>query len=264
MVGPLLGLAGYELLQHRIRPLLLIAVAPAVLSVLLVRLVREEPVPTATARGPAPRRRGAPLPTAYRRTVGVLVLAALVNSPDALLLLRVQQVTHSLVFVIVAYAAYNLVYALLSYPAGIVADRLGPARVYALGLGFFAVAYAGLALTTSSVVIVALLLLYGGYPALTDGVGKAWVSGLVPAEMQGRAQGLFQGGTGAAVLLAGLWAGLAWNGTGRLPLLVSGVTTALVALALAAPATRRWLGGGSGGGVQEGAAGIGHTRRATP
>ncbi len=39
VVGPLLGLAGYELLDHQIAPLLWVAVVPAVLSVLLVFLV---------------------------------------------------------------------------------------------------------------------------------------------------------------------------------------------------------------------------------
>ncbi len=39
--GPLLGLAGYELLDHQIAPLLWVAVVPAVLSVALVFLVRE-------------------------------------------------------------------------------------------------------------------------------------------------------------------------------------------------------------------------------
>jgi MFS family permease len=41
VVGPLLGLAGYELLDHQIAPLLYIAIIPAVLSVLLIFLVRE-------------------------------------------------------------------------------------------------------------------------------------------------------------------------------------------------------------------------------
>ena len=41
VVGPLLGLAGYELLDHQIAPLLWVAVVPAVLSVALVFLVRE-------------------------------------------------------------------------------------------------------------------------------------------------------------------------------------------------------------------------------
>lgn len=54
VLGPLIGLAAYELLDHRIRPLLWIAVLPAILSAVLVVLVREH---RPTARAVAPRRR---------------------------------------------------------------------------------------------------------------------------------------------------------------------------------------------------------------
>ena len=43
VVGPLIGLAGYELLDHKISSLLYIAIVPAVASVALVALVRERP-----------------------------------------------------------------------------------------------------------------------------------------------------------------------------------------------------------------------------
>ena len=42
VVGPLIGLAGYQLLDHQIRPLLFVAIVPAVLSVLLIGLVHEK------------------------------------------------------------------------------------------------------------------------------------------------------------------------------------------------------------------------------
>ena len=45
VAGPLIGLAGYELLDHEIPPLLYIAIVPAALSVALVALVREQPRP---------------------------------------------------------------------------------------------------------------------------------------------------------------------------------------------------------------------------
>lgn len=223
VLGPLLGLAGYELLGHHIRPLLVVAVVPAVLSVLLVRLVTDASRP-APARTTAPTTERLPLP--YRRTVTLLVAFSLINFPDALLLLRVSDVSHSLPFVVIAYAAYNAVYALLSYPAGALADRLGPRRVFALGLACFAVAYVGLGLAHSRVAIWPVLLIYGGFTAATDGVGKAWIAGLVPPTLQGRGQGVFQGLTGGAVMASGLWAGLAWGKEGTVPLLVSGFAAA--------------------------------------
>ena len=80
-----------------------------------------------------------------------------------------------------------------------------------------------------------LVAVYGLFPAFTDGVGKAWVSTLVPAELRGRAQGVFQGLTSGAILIAGLWAGLLWDagpGAGVLPLTIAGVGGLLAATAL--------------------------------
>jgi MFS family permease len=84
VVGPLLGLAGYALFHHRIRPLLLLAVVPAVLS--------------------------------------VLVLFSLVNFPDALLL-RLHAIGFGVTGVVASYVVYNASYGLLSYPGGALADR---------------------------------------------------------------------------------------------------------------------------------------------
>ena len=55
---------------------------------------------------------------------------------------------------------------------------------------------------------------------------------LVPAEMIGSGQGVFQCATGVAALVAGIWAGLAWGGDGRWPLLVAGAVTAVLAIVM--------------------------------
>jgi MFS family permease len=73
--------------------------------------------------------------------------------------------------VVGAYALYNTSYAALSYPAEVVSDRLPRRLVFAVGLGVFAVAYLGLGIVTTPAWVWLLLPLYGGYTALTDGVG---------------------------------------------------------------------------------------------
>jgi MFS family permease len=241
IVGPLLGLAGYELLDHRIRPLLVIAVVPAVLSALLVAAVRERARPAQQARpareapsAAVPEPPTTTLPARYWRVVAVLVLFSLVNFPDALLLLRLRDIGFGVPAVILAYVGYNGVYALASFPAGWLADRLRPRLVFGVGLVFFAVGYLGLGLTRDHTVAWLLLAAYGLFTAGTDGVGKAWVSGLVGAGQQGRAQGGYQGLSGFGILFAGLWAGLLWGADGRLPLLLSGAVGALVAAGLLA------------------------------
>lgn len=239
VVGPLLGLAGYELLDHRIPPLLYIAIVPAVLSVLLVVLVREPR--RAGVRNPRqPIFRGLrDLPGAYWRVTALLVAFGAVNFPDALLLLRLNEIGFGVVEVILAYVGYNLVYAAASFPAGVLADRMPRSAVFGFGLVFFAVGYIGLGLTTDRLSAWLLIAAYGLFTACTDGVGKAWISTLVGADRQAGAQGVFQGASGFAVLVAGLWAGLLWGGNGQLPLLISGVVGGCFAVVLLAPMALR-------------------------
>jgi len=233
VVGPALGLGLYELFDQ-IRPLLLIAVIPAVLSVLLVRAVREDHQP-ATTTAPTRERVAPPavLPPRLRALIAALTVFSLVNFPDALLLLRAHELGLSTAGVIAAYIVYNLAYAGLAYPAGALSDRFPRHLVFTAGLVFFAIGYLGLGLITTPGWVFLLLPLYGGFAAATDGVGKAWVASLAPPGRQGGAQGLYQGLTGGAILVAGLWAGLAWKTTGQLPLLLSGAVALALALALA-------------------------------
>lgn len=233
VVGPLLGLAGYELLDHQIPPLLWVAVVPAVLSVALVYLVREPRRAIAAGRAPL-FARVRELPQRYWRVAGLLVIFGLVNFPDALLLLRLNEIGFSVVEVILAYVTYNAVYALSSYPAGHLSDRMPRAAVFGIGLTFFAVGYLGLGLTENTVAAWLLIGSYGLFTGCTDGVGKAWVSSLVGADVQASAQGVFQGASGFAVLIAGLWAGLAWGADGTVPLLISGGVGAVFAVGLLA------------------------------
>lgn len=226
VIGPLLALVGYLAMRGGdLRPLLLIATIPAALSVGLVAVVRED----------THRHRGAPaavapsrMPTGIRAPLGLLTLAALVNFPDSLLLLRVHALGFGVTELVIVYALYNVVYAGLSLPAGLLSDRFAPPTVFAAGLAFFAVGYCGLGLAASPAWVSIIFPLYGGFAACTDGVGKTWISRVAGPGHQATAQGLYQGLSGIGVLVAGVWAGVLW-GDGRGPLVVSGVLALLMA-----------------------------------
>src|SRR3954447_5982177 len=78
VVGPLLGLAGYELLDHKIAPLLWVAVVPAVLSVALVYLVRENRTPLPSGARRAVFAMVGDLPQRYWRITALVVAFGLV------------------------------------------------------------------------------------------------------------------------------------------------------------------------------------------
>lgn len=242
VIGPLLGLAVLASVDGDIRAALWWAVIPAALSAGLVVFVRDRRPPKVSQSPPSERestprwRPGpSPLPRRFWLVASMLVVISLINFSDALLLLRLVDLGFSATEVVLAYVLFNLVYTAAAYPAGLLTDRWPRPYVYALGLVAFAIGYAGLGLVDGGVAAVVLIAIYGLFPACTDGVAKAWVSSLVPAQLRGRAQGVYQGLTSGAVLLAGLWAGLLWtagDGSGTLPLLIAGIAAGLAAIAM--------------------------------
>ncbi len=225
VVGPLLGLAVYEAVGRELRPMFAVALVPAFGSAALVLAIREHPHQRPAHHGAAAAR---DLPAPFWRVLGLLGLFALVNFPDTMLLLRAGDLGLGVPGVVGAYVLYNLVYAGLSYPAGRLSDRVPRPRLVAAGLAVFSLVYLGFGLTTSPAWVWALLPAYGVYTALTDGVGRAWIADLAPPGARGTALGVHAAVNGVGLVVAGLWAGLTWNGTGHVPFLVSGVAVAVL------------------------------------
>ena len=237
VVGPLLGLAAYEALHHRLRLVFLLALIPAAASTLLTRAVREGTIPArppATSSAKIGSVEG--LPSSYWRAVALLAGFAVCNFPDALVLLRLKALGFGVPATLLAYCLYNASYAALSYPAGVVSDRLSRPTVLAAGFACFALGYGGLGLVHSAWPAWPLLVVYGACPALTDGVGKAWIADRLPRHRLAGGLGLQQAVVGGGALVAGIWAGLLWHGDGRLPMLLAGAGGAVAAVAALAAA----------------------------
>ena len=190
-------------------------------ATLLVFLIHEHD-PSQT---PGARRRLAPsAPAAPRSGVcsAFLAVFSMVNFPDALLLLRADELGLGFAGVILVYVLYNLTYAALSYPAGAVSDRLDRRLVFGLGLVVFAVTYLGFGLTDHPAWCGSCFPLYGAYTALTDGVSRAWVADLAPPELRGTALGAQGCSPASASSSPASGPASAWAGTGHLPFLISG------------------------------------------
>ena len=248
VIGPLLGLWALSAMHNNLHHALWWAVVPAVISALLVVLVRDHVGPSKPnqvegAKAPVAHDH-TPLPREFGRVTTMLVIIAVVNFSDVLILLRVVDLGYSTTKVVLAYVLFNTVYTLGSYPAGVLTDTWPRARVYAVGLVAFSVGYLGLGLSHGGWTVFACIAVYGLFPAFTDGVGKAWIASLVPTEHLGRAQGVYQGLNSGAVLVAGLWAGLLWKvgpGDGKVPLLVSGACGIVAAAVVTATGPRGGL-----------------------
>lgn len=146
----------------------------------------------------------------YRKVVIGLLVFALFNSSDMLLLLKVKQSGMPDTNVIAIYIFYNLIYALSAFPMGIIGDRFNLKAVFISGLALFAVVYFGMALSSSSTVYLMLFFLYGLYAAATEGIAKAWISNITDPKDTATAIGSFAGFQSIAALFASSFAGLIW------------------------------------------------------
>ena len=216
--GPLIALAGLSLLNDDVRAVAKWALIPALLSALLTLFVKE--TISAKKKTESAKSVKVPLPSPLKKAIAILVCIQLTNIPDALLLLRLYDLNFSVQGVVMAYALYSFVTVIFAFPGGYFADKFAPQIVYAIGLVAFAIAYATLGLASSKSVAVIALIIYGIFPALTDGVGKAWIAKLSQPEHRGRAQGVYQASMNFAVLGAGIWGGALWSKGETQPVLV--------------------------------------------
>jgi len=133
---------------------------------------------------------------------------------------------------VLSYMLFNVVYAALAMPAGIISDRLGRRNVIGGGFAVFAMVYLGFALVGWGAVIWPLFAVYGVHMALTEGVGRAFVADFVSSERRATALGLYQGAMGAMILLSSVIAGVLWDTIDPAAPFFLGSATALVALVL--------------------------------
>lgn len=238
VIGPALALVGLAMLDGDVRAVAKWAIIPAILSGLLTLLIKDRFVKPQIKQEIQEKK--VKLPSSLKKAIAILVLIQLTNIPDALLLLRLHDIGFSTNGVVLCYMLFSAVTVIAAFPAGYVADKLSPQIVYSIGLLAFAAAYLALGITQNHTLAIFALGIYGFFPALTDGVGKAWIAGLSEDHYRGRAQGVYQASMNFAVLGAGIWGGALWSsGSTQWPLVVAAVGGAIGSLTLATIHLRR-------------------------
>ena len=238
VIGPAIALMGLALLDGDVRAVAKWALVPAIISGLLTLLIKENFVKVPRVK--AEKRQHPRLPKTLKRSISILVLIQLTNIPDLLLLLRLHDIGFSTQGVVLSYMLFSGVTVLAAFPGGFIADKFSPRVVYAVGLLAFAAAYATLGLTQNHSLALIALVVYGLFPAFTDGVGKAWIASLSEDNHRGRAQGVYQASMNFAVLGAGIWGGALWSsGDIQWPLIIAAVGALIGSITLATSHLRR-------------------------
>ncbi len=228
-IGPLLAFALLRWGGLDLRTVFLLTAIPGLLAVVTLAFgVREEP--RRKAASPAARldlkaRLGRPFWT----FLGLLLLFTLGNSTDAFLLLRAAQLGVPTAWIPILWAMLQGVKALASTPAGILSDRIGRRPLLVAGWLVFALVYFGLGRAGDAWQAWALFAAYGLYFGLTEGVEKALIADLAPADRRGSAFGWYNLTLGLGALPASLLFGVLWDRFGSPVAFGVGASLALLA-----------------------------------
>lgn len=215
-IGPIMALVFLGMYPGEYKPLFFLAFIPAITGVAFTfllknskdLLVREKSVKFSNPftylsywKEASPQ---------FRNMITGVLLFTLFNSSDIFLFLVAKAKGMDDLNILKAYIFYNLVYALSSYPAGVLADKVGKKAVFIGGLILFSIVYFGFAWADKESIYL-LFLLYGIYAAATEGISKAWASCLLPDDKIGTGLGLFSSLTSIALILASSFAGFLYS-----------------------------------------------------
>jgi MFS family permease len=212
-LGPLLAVFLLYTLHIGIRAIFYLAIIPGLLAFFMVLLVKERPAAVASKSKIDVSLWQFPL--GYWKYLLATAVFGIGNSSNAFLILRTQDIGASLETTILIYAAFNLVAALVSYPAGAFSDGWGRKNVLLASFVIFLVAYLGFALTQNLLLIAALFVFYGLYQGIFRAVGKAFAADFVPEHLRASGVGWYSTTVGLLQLVASVVAGLLWDRIGH-------------------------------------------------
>ncbi len=233
-IGPFAALLYLYLYPGRYRLLFILAVVPGIIAILLTFFLKEKKTSKRPARSPgffsffSYWKRSSRY---FRFLVAGLLAFTLFNSSDAFLLLAVKNQGLSDQVMIGLYIFYNLVYALLAFPIGILADRIGLKRMLVAGLAVFALVYFFMGFAFSLWQFAILFGFYSLYAASTEGISKALISNVAAKDETATAIGFYTSLASVMTLMASSLGGLLWFSLGpRGMFMISGTGVGIVVI----------------------------------
>jgi MFS family permease len=201
-----------DLAANTFRTVVLVSLAPAFLAVLSL-IIGAKDVAIKGQRA-LPKFAFKQLGKPFMMFMVIISIFTLGNSSDAFLTLRAQDRGLNIVEILAMLVVFNLVYTLISTPAGSLSDRIGRKRLIIGGWLVYAAIYLGFGLAQSGWQVFVLYIAYGLYYGMAFGTSNALIADLVPEELRGTAYGTYNFFVGILAFPASLIAGILWQGAG--------------------------------------------------
>jgi MFS family permease len=233
-IGPLAAVGLMIIYTDNVRAVLWFACVPAVIAVAILAVGVSEPQSSGTAK----KKPGVNFETAkllggnfwlVTITGAIFMLA---RFSEAFLIIKALEVGLSARYVPVVLVVMSLAYSLISYPVGVLSDKVGRHGLLLLGLAVLICADVVLGFATSLVPVFIGVALWGLHMGLTQGLLSALVADTAPVELRGTAFGIFSLVSGVVLLIASALAGLLWDVAGSQATFMAGAAFTALALLL--------------------------------
>src|ERR1700676_2811038 len=151
------------------------------------------------------------LPVGFYYVLAVVTLFSLGNSSDMFLVLRAGNIGIPASRAPLLGLVFNIMFTLVSWPAGKFSDRFSRSAIAAPGYLVFAIVYFVFALAPSQLAIWLAMAFYGLFYALTNAVLKALIVESVDTGVRGRALGIYSFCISVTTLLSSVITGALWK-----------------------------------------------------
>jgi len=227
-LGPLITVILFFSLRFDIHTIFYLAIIPGLIAFLMIFLVKEK-------KDITPGKTKIELsihqfPGAYWKYLLVTCLFGLGNSSNAFLILSIREKGVSLLNTILIYSFYNLVAALISYPAGSLSDKFGRKPILLISFIIFFISYTGFALSLNVFLVGFLFVAYGLFQGIFRATGKSYASDFVPQYLRASSIGWYSSVVGLSGLIASLVAGRLWDNVSHSAVFIYGAVSALVGI----------------------------------
>src|SRR3981081_2638889 len=151
------------------------------------------------------------LPIGFYYVLAVVTMFSLRNSSDMFLVLRAGNIGIPASRAPLLGLVFNIMFTLVSWPAGKFSDRFSRSAIAAAGYFVFAIVYFVFALAPSQLAIWLAMAFYGLFYALTNAVLKALIVESVDTGVRGRALGIYSFCISVTTLLSSVITGALWK-----------------------------------------------------
>lgn len=227
-IGPIIAVVLLFMWEINIRSVFYLSVIPGVLSVIMILMVKEKKVPFESKVKIDTRFKQ--FPSVYRKYLLVTALFGMGNSSNAFLILQTKDLGISFQNTILIYAAFNLLAAAISYPAGHLSDTFGRKNILLISFVIFLITYCGFSFTKNPWLIGSLFCLYGLYQGIFRSVGKAMAADFVPAHIRAGGIGWYSTTIGLTGLVASVVAGQLWDKVSHASVFIYGAVFSLIGI----------------------------------